>query len=360
MAVEEQEVLEELSLDETLAQTLRDIESRESDEPEETPDDEPAETDDDTPDDDPDEPPADDDEPEGEEDPVDDEPVKDEKPDEPAKPSRRPPGSWSAKGKAEFAKLPEHIQDEVLKRENDFHKGIESYKDRASQFDRLHQEFLPYMPMIQASGSTPEQTIRNLMNTAYRLKTGTPQERGQLLMQVAQQYGAELPSGPAEQKDPYIQQLEQRLAQFENQFVTHQQSIQQRTFADAQGSIEAFRAEPDEQGQPKHLFFDDVRDDMADRIEAANRRGEQLTLQDAYDAAIWARPDIREQMLTQQQQAEEAKRKAAAAKKAREAKKRAGVNVTTTGAHPESGKAKTGSIDDTLRATMEAIESRSD
>lgn len=280
---------------------------------------------------------------------------------------KRPPSSWSAKGKAEFSKLPEHIQDEVLKREDDFHKGIETYKEKADFGDKMRQIVQPYEPSIRARNSTPEQAVQNMLQTAYQLENSSPQQRSQLLLHVAQQYGADLEamkgalSGEQQQqKDPYIQQLEQEVYNLKNNFQSQQNAAQQQKMSEAYSSIDAFRNEVDETGNPKHLYFDDVREQMADMIESAERSGKKLSLQDAYDAAVWSRPDLREVMLTQQQQQAAESEKAKRQKKTQKAKKRASPNVNTTGSYSESKKGKTGSIEDTMWATMQDIESRDD
>lgn len=297
------------------------------------------------------------------------EPEPDDEPEEsiakPEKPEqktelKRPPSSWSAKGKAEFAKLPSHIQDEVLKRESDFHNGIQQYKEKAEQADRIGNVIRPYEAIIRASNSTPEKAIANLMDTAYRLNTGTPEQKAQTLMQVAQQYNIDLNS-LTQQKDErpaYVRQLEQQLAQLQGSIQSQQQYAQQQTAQEAQGSIEQFRNETDENGSPKHLYFDDVREDMADRIDAAARQGRQLSLQDAYDAAIWARADIRETLMTAKQQEDELKRKQAQAQKARDAKRKAQVNITPTGNHAKTSTKANGSIEDTMRETMAQLKER--
>ena len=106
--------------------------------------------------------------------------------------SKRPPSTWSAKGKASFSKLPKHIQDEIIKREADIGKGISMYKQAANYGRSIGEAIKPYEAMIRSENSDPIKTVQSLLNTAYRLRSGTPQQRGQLVMQIAQQYGADL------------------------------------------------------------------------------------------------------------------------------------------------------------------------
>ncbi len=71
-------------------------------------------------------------------------------------------------------------------------------------------------------------------------------------------------------------------------------------------------------------------------------------------------PDIRTELLAQHQKADEERRKQEAKQKAADAKKRASVNVSTTGAHAGSETSRPGSIDETLRAKMDEIQARDD
>lgn len=355
----------QIDLDETLNKTLEEIESRETteEEPEEPKEPETQEPEEEEPKEPEDEEP----EESPEEEPEEPEEEPKEEPKESEKEAKRPPGSWSPKGKEEFAKLPEHIQDEVLKREADFHKGIEQYKEKAEYADRISRVVQPYEPLIRAKNSTPEKVVQNMLNTAYQLESGNPQQKAQLLIQAAQQYGADMDAlrqaldpNNQQQPDPYVQRLEQELHDLKNNVYTQQATAQQQSAVEINQSIESFRSELDESGNLKHLYFDDVRDDMADLMEAAERGGKKLTLQDAYDAAIWARSDIRESLLAKQQEEAEAKRKREAQQKAQQAKKKAKSNVSTSGSHSQSSDSQLGSIDDTLRETMKEIESRED
>lgn len=348
---------EEFDLDAELANTLKEINARE--EAEET-EDQPEEVESDVP--------------ETEEEPVEVEEAEDElseeepdveaeKPQEVIKEDkaelRRPPSSWSAKGKAEFSKLPAHIQDEVLKRESDFHNGIQQYREKAEIGDRISRIVQPYEPLIRAQGSTSEQTIGHLLNTAYVLNAGTPEQKQQMLYQIAREYNIDTNGLTQQDERPdYVRQLEQQLNQLQGSIQSQRQMAQQQTVQEAQSSIEQFRNETDESGSPKHLYFDDVRDEMADRIDAAARQGRQLSLQDAYDAAIWARPDIRETLMTAKQQEADAKRKQEQARKAREAKRKAEVNVSTTGTHASTSSKPIGSIEDTMRETLAQLNAR--
>ena len=103
--------------------------------------------------------------------------------------------------------------------------------------------------------------------------------------------------------------------------------------------IEAFRA------NPANTHFESVKDDMAALLSA----GQATSLQDAYDKAVWMRPDIR-QTLVHQQTANAQKQQAAAQRRQRAQSAAGSVkgsapSKTTTAHH--------GDLRDTLEAAWD-------
>jgi hypothetical protein len=182
---------------------------------------------------------------------------------------------------------------------------------------------------IKAEGSNPLQAIDNLMATAAKLRTGTAPELAQLVAGMVKQYGvgrfgqnfiesldAAL-AGEVPQADPVqsqVQQvLQQQLApvqQFMSQFQQAQLAQQQRAQQEAASEVQQFldRAE----------FGNDVREEMADILEVAERRGRELSLQDAYKQACLVNPRVRA-VLEQRAKAKGAQQLTGAAQKARAA-----------------------------------------
>ena len=280
--------------------------------------------------------------------------------------SKRPPSTWSAKGKASFSKLPKHIQDEIIKREADIGKGISMYKQAANYGRSIGEAIKPYEAMIRSENSDPIKTVQSLLNTAYRLRSGTPQQRGQLVMQIAQQYGADLSqysSANAEntenQEIPELQQylnpLQEKINNLEQVYASQQQAAQQQTQQEAVTSIGSFQNQVDEKGNIRNVHFDDVRNDMADLIESAERQGRQLSLEEAYETACWANPQIRSVKLTQANK----KRKEEAQKKSKQANKIAQTNLSTKPLAREGiATDASGDIKDTLEETLASINNR--
>jgi hypothetical protein len=93
------------------------------------------------------------------------------------------------------------------------------------------------------------------------------------------------------------QLLQQRLAPLQ-QFITQQQqrdqqAAQQRDQAAVQ-TIEQMAADP------KYPYFSDLRQDMADLIDIASKRGHALTLDQAYTRAMAMNPEVSKLVTAQQ------------------------------------------------------------
>lgn len=230
-----------------------------------------------------------------------------------------PPASWSIEAKGKFAALDPIAQKEVLKREDDFHKGIGEYKEHAKSYRDMMQVINPYMPLIQAAGGTPTSVIQNMLNTAYQLQQN-PQAAIQAL---AKQYNVTVtpPQDGEQQVDPVLQQLRQELTELKSGLTQGQQAQQDELNRAANDTLLKFKSDP------KNVYFEDVKNLMASLIQ----NGEAKDVPDAYDKACWANPQVRAQRLQQEAAASEQKRIQEAKQKAANAK-RASFDVSGSGA----------------------------
>lgn len=251
-----------------------------------------------------------------------------------------PPSTWTALAKAEYAKLPEVVRNEIKKRETDFQKGIGQYKAAADFGTRIDGALRPYAQVIREAGGTPEGVISNLLQTAYTLRTGTPEQKKQLLMSVAQQYGvnlggqpSETPQGGVDQNSiaQVVQQLLQphlqKFDQFSTQFTSTQQQREQQEQQQLANQIEAFRTATDEKGQPKHVYFDNVRNTMAALLDS----GDAQSMDQAYEMACRAHPEVSRILSAEQRSKDEAQRLVEQRRLAEEAKRNTLANAQGQG-----------------------------
>jgi len=265
----------------------------------------------------------------------------DPKPEQEAKPETpglEPPASWSAAAKARWAALPPDIQQEVLKREGDVAKGFEAKAAESKRYGDLEQVIAPVRAKWAMRGMNESQALGGLIQTAEFLE----QNPVQGIAMLAQHYGVNLgqfAQTPQAQPDPVQDALRPVLSEL----TTLKQQLAQREQASVEAELKAF--------QSANPHFDAVREDMGRMIHA----GIVNTLQDAYDRAIWARPDIRQRILSDQRAADEAKRAEAAAKVSADAKKAMAVNVKgKVSASPSAGNDMWNDMENTARRLLRA------
>lgn len=221
-----------------------------------------------------------------------------------------PPVSLKGEIKAKWKELPSDVRAEWKRREDEIHRAMTA-KDGDLNLGRTIKEIAsPYEAIIRAEGGTVEGAFKDLLNTSYVLRTGTPQQKAQVIHQAIQQFGVDLRLlGQGQQQiDPNIAHLQreiQMLRQQANPEAIKTQLQQQIESDNIQRQISEFAA------NPKNAHFQTVRSQMGALITS----GQAKDLQDAYDQACWANPSIRSELLKAQSAQEAEKRKAEMAKK---------------------------------------------
>jgi hypothetical protein len=248
---------------------------------------------------------------------------------QPRQQGEKAPASWRPDIREHWGALPEPVRSEIQRRETEVARTLQETAEARKTVEAVMKTIEPYQAFIKAENSNPLQAIDNLMSTAARLRTGTAPELAQLVAGIVNQFGTgrfgngfiemldTALSGQTPKQDPQqlaIEQvLNQRLAPMQSMLTQFQQAQiqqqQQATYA-AQNEVSKFldRAE----------FGNDVREDMADIIEAAQRRGQDMSLQDAYKKACLMNDNVRS-VLTQRVQTKGAQQTTSAAQKARSA-----------------------------------------
>ena len=267
----------------------------------------------------------------------------------PPEPQLAPPKTWRPEAAAKWQALPPEVQREVLKREDDIFRGIESYKADAEVGKSVQRILSPYMPMLQAAGLSPLDQVDGLMKAHHLLATGTPEQKSLLFQRLAQDYGVSLEnlSGEPSFVDPQVAALQSQLAGLQSR-------LMEREAREANAARQALQEELNTfASDPAHQYFDEVAGDIA----ALLRAGAASSLADAYEKAVWTNPATRAKEQARLTAESEASKAAEAKRKIEEARKASSVNVTT---RPKavSAAAPVGSIDDTLNATLAAIRSR--
>lgn len=207
---------------------------------------------------------------------------------------------------------------------------------QASEFDKYRKRFDPYDQVLgsleqrfalqgvhPAAGlqqlaafsdylqRDPDQALAEL---ASRFK---PRDAKRFVQSLSQTLGIDLSSVAAAQPwiDPAVKQLIEPLQNQYNQLLglQQQQHQQQWQYASQQvtSSIKAFEEAQDESGNPKYPHFQRLQGAMTNIINAITARrnpNEQMpSLEQVYDQALWADPELRETAIEERARRAEAK-----------------------------------------------------
>ncbi len=231
--------------------------------------------------------------------------------------SDRPPMLKSLRKEVEahWNNAPPELLNEFTRREADYEKGVAQYRTQAQQAAEVLDQFKPYEWILRNEGSTPQQAIAPLLQTAAILRTGTPQQKAQSVAQMMQQFGIPMDHiaqmfGAQTQgqqvADPQYNALAQQVQQLTQHITQSQYQQQQALEGRALSVIQQFAQDP------KNIHFEALQDTMLRLLQAPQVLGdtsglsEREKLQLAYDTAVRLDPNIAAQSLAQQQAAQAA------------------------------------------------------
>lgn len=204
--------------------------------------------------------------------------------------TRPAPQSWTTDTKQAWASLPPAIQDQVLKRETETARALEQSSSARRFTSDMEQAMAPHRELLSRVGVPPAAAFARLLEA----HTSLEQNAVAGLQQIAASYGLKIVnmqrSGqPGAPQQPAAQQRQAPPPDV--------RSLVQQELA-AEHQRQALASEIASFGQ-KNPHFESVKPAMARIIQTAASAGEDLSMQDAYDQAIWANPTIRAQLLAE-------------------------------------------------------------
>lgn len=165
----------------------------------------------------------------------------------------------------------------------------------------------PFQAYLASKGIAPVQAVRVLLAAEHQLSTGTPERKAQILAQLAKDYGVEIDAlyglEDVEPVSPELAQIQQRIGGIERLIAGERQQANAQVQQKAEAQVTVFAEKKDAQGTLLRPHLEEVRAAMGRMIE----QDPKLTLEQAYENAVWSEPALREQAL--------AKRRAAPATK---------------------------------------------
>lgn len=250
-----------------------------------------------------------------------------------------------------WEKLPPEVRKDIVEREREIHQQFTRYDEERNFGKQVKGIVAPYEQLIRSLGAEPVQALDYLLKTDYALRTANPEQRKQMFLKAASDYGISFDGEQPQHQpiDPTIETALQRIARLESELNSASIARKESEEAEIAQSIEAFASDPE------HVYFEQVRPVMSALLQS----GQAGSLKEAYDQAVWADPQTRALHLEAQRQTEERKRTAAQAEQARAAR-RASPSVTGAPglAVPPQMNGSSNSVEDDIRAAISAVSGR--
>lgn len=243
------------------------------------------------------------------------------------------PRGWSPASREKWATLPEDIRQEIIRREDASAVGVRQLQEKYQPMEQFVNSIGGLINEANHYGVDAGGYITQVMGAERGLRTADVPGKFQILLSLADQYGVPLRDIinesvgqrvlPSAQAQPQMQM--QIPPQIMSELYEMRQWREQQTTGNVNSQIQQFAADKE--------FFNDVHLTMAGLLDS----GVANDLQEAYDSACWANPEIRAIMT--QRQALTGSQKAAAG-----ASIKPGVGVTVTGTYNEDDE-----LEDTVR-----------
>ena len=206
-----------------------------------------------------------------------------------------------------FRELAPDAQSFLMDRSKDMEAAHTKRSQEIAPLRNATEKWSPYLNQLQAE---PSQVFESLMQHEYGLRTGTNEQKMNILLGLARDYGVDFaknggPEAPSAEEDPFgihskIQAAVNPLAEQVNNLTGNVQSQtandQQSRLAAKEREIEEFRESKGADGKAAHPYYAEVQNDMLAAAQAKSASGQPLDIAELYEAACWSNPSVRAKM----------------------------------------------------------------
>ena len=239
------------------------------------------------------------------------------------------PKAYKKEFQDSFKTLSPEWRKYLIEREKQSERGFSDMGNKLNDLKWVDNLYNTRAERLKANGYSKAQDYIEQLAQIEDALSADPQST---LQALAEAYGVKFNDNTA------LSSLQRQVNDVQQLVAAQRQYIQQQQQETGNRLVNEFVNAKDEAGNPKHPYFNDVREVMTDLI----RKGAANDLDTAYNMAIWTNGDIREKLI----QAEKAKELATKVDKAKKAKD-AGFNPTSKTVPPAK--------EETLRDSLERI-----
>ena len=222
-----------------------------------------------------------------------------------------PPTNWSLKDQETFKELTPKAQHFLLERS----RGMEAAHTQRSQelaeirrsIEPLARSMQQYEGYFQQTGATPQEVFNTFMQIDYGLRSGSVENKYEILRSLIRSYGIPAPgeggaqqTSPQQTRDPRVDQVMNQLQSMQGQAAEAARMNQAALAQSKRELVQSFAEQKGEDGQPLHPYFGEVEGLMATLAQTEVARGVQPDLQQLYEQACYANPTVRQRILADQ------------------------------------------------------------
>lgn len=248
------------------------------------------------------------------------------------------PQSWKKDMQEKWDALDDDTREYIQHREKQMKDGLDKDRTDANIGRTMRDIMTPHSELLKQQGVDEPTAVRYMLGAHQALSTGSLEQRQAALQQLVKDYNLN-----SEQINPEVAGLETRLRQME------------QTLADSQRrTVQAMREDIDKQVSDfaqDHPYFDEIADEIAVFISSG------LSLEDAYDKALWANESTRVKEM-ERQNGEKSEKEAAERKKNADKVRKAASAKVRTADTDKTPTAPIGTMADTMHATLREIQNR--
>jgi hypothetical protein len=226
---------------------------------------------------------------------------------------KRPPASWKKDYHDVWQTADDRMKEYAWQREEQMKAGVQPLMEKARIADQFNEVLNPFMETIRGLGMDAPKAVKALMEADHALRYSDPQQKQQLFMRLAQQYGVNLGDMsqlPQQMVDPNISALQQELNRVRGEVLSWKEQQEQVQNQSLLSEIDSFAM--------KAEHFEEARPTMISLLQS----GVATTLEDAYEKALRLDDNLYQQVQQSRQAQVETQQKVVAnqaAKKARAA-----------------------------------------
>jgi len=213
----------------------------------------------------------------------------------------KPPQGWTPALKEKWGTIPEEIRSEIIRREEDMAAGVQRLMQQTEPAREIYDALAEYGDYFEQIDIHPVDYLQQMIASEQILALGNPAQKFAKLLEIADGYGVPIRKALDQAMGGKLQSfLDESHKQHKTPApippeVMQELQAQRQWRANLENTAAANELEAFAADKEKHPFLDQVREQMADVIEA----GKADTYEEAYDYCVWRDPVLRAKAMAQ-------------------------------------------------------------